>query len=387
MFSSTAGFFGNAGQSDYAMANEVFNKYVYVLRNEFPLLKVLSVNWGPWDGGMVTPLLREEFDKRNITLIPSDVGPVILAREMAAPGADVQTVIGGGVFTSTKDKIIKRGTDFRIKRKLDLKGNPFINDHVIGGNGVLPATCAVSWIVGVCLQLNPGFRFVSCANFKVLKGIVMDNKESDEFYLDIVETDLGFGGICCDVMVWSPGKQRKKVYRYSGSVSLDKAITQAPHYMQDFPEAQDAEDARSYYEDGTLFHGPRLTGVRKILYMDQKRMALQCKLDGITLMDQGQFTVGTLNPFIMDTLFQGLAIWSRKYVDCASLPLGIGKFEYFAPIDFDTTYTVYIDIKECGDAMIKGDIVACNQAGFECYRFSEVSGAYSKNFNALFAKA
>jgi len=74
VFSSVAARFGNKGQVDYAMANEVLNK---VCRREALQRKdcrVISVNWGPWDGGMVTPGLKREFQKNQIALIPLEAG-------------------------------------------------------------------------------------------------------------------------------------------------------------------------------------------------------------------------------------------------------------------------------------------------------------------------
>ena len=47
LFSSAAGFFGNAGQSDYAAANEVLNQYAIQFSQNHPECQVVSFNWGP----------------------------------------------------------------------------------------------------------------------------------------------------------------------------------------------------------------------------------------------------------------------------------------------------------------------------------------------------
>jgi NAD(P)-dependent dehydrogenase (short-subunit alcohol dehydrogenase family) len=57
-FSSIAGRFGNAGQSDYAAANEAMNKLAIQLDGHWPG-RVLAPIWGPWSGiGMVSDLER-----------------------------------------------------------------------------------------------------------------------------------------------------------------------------------------------------------------------------------------------------------------------------------------------------------------------------------------
>ncbi len=54
-FSSVAARFGNAGQTDYAAANEYLNKLARQLDQEWPA-RVVSIGWGPWDEvGMARP--------------------------------------------------------------------------------------------------------------------------------------------------------------------------------------------------------------------------------------------------------------------------------------------------------------------------------------------
>ena len=74
LFSSVAGFFGNVGQTDYAIANEVLNKSAYILQRSLPNCFVISINWGPWDSGMVTPQLKKVFERHNIPLISAEQG-------------------------------------------------------------------------------------------------------------------------------------------------------------------------------------------------------------------------------------------------------------------------------------------------------------------------
>jgi NAD(P)-dependent dehydrogenase (short-subunit alcohol dehydrogenase family)/acyl carrier protein len=63
IFSSISARSGNTGQADYAMANEVLNKIAVDFSLNHPDCRTLSINWGPWDGGMVTPSLKKMFAK------------------------------------------------------------------------------------------------------------------------------------------------------------------------------------------------------------------------------------------------------------------------------------------------------------------------------------
>jgi len=56
---------------------------------------VKSLNWGPWDGGMVTPSLREHFRELGVPLIPIEEGAQFFVREIGSgSGRGVEVVIG-----------------------------------------------------------------------------------------------------------------------------------------------------------------------------------------------------------------------------------------------------------------------------------------------------
>ena len=95
-FSSVAARAGNNGQCDYAMANEVLNKVAGQMAVERPELRVKSMNWGPWEGGMVTPALKARFQAMGVPLIPLAQGAQMLVDEVqdSAPSR-VELVLGG----------------------------------------------------------------------------------------------------------------------------------------------------------------------------------------------------------------------------------------------------------------------------------------------------
>merc|ERR1711881_430712 len=79
VFSSLAGFHGDVGQSDYAMANEVLNKAAHSLAARLPRCRVRALDFGPWDGGMVTPQLKAMFKSQGVEIIPREDGGNIVA--------------------------------------------------------------------------------------------------------------------------------------------------------------------------------------------------------------------------------------------------------------------------------------------------------------------
>ena len=90
-FGSVSGRFGNVGQVDYSAANEVLNKLANQLARRWPA-RVVCINWGPWDGGMVSPELRTLYAARGIGLIPVEQGARAFVDELRIaehPNAEV----------------------------------------------------------------------------------------------------------------------------------------------------------------------------------------------------------------------------------------------------------------------------------------------------------
>jgi acyl transferase domain-containing protein/NADP-dependent 3-hydroxy acid dehydrogenase YdfG/acyl carrier protein len=93
LFSSVAARYGNAGQVAYAAANEVLNK---VARAEAARrgdqCVVRSINWGPWDGGMVSDGVRDLFVSRGVQLLAPDAGAQAFAAEVCSAGNGAEQV-------------------------------------------------------------------------------------------------------------------------------------------------------------------------------------------------------------------------------------------------------------------------------------------------------
>lgn len=83
VFSSIAGFFGNFGQSDYSCGNEYLNHFVRYWKKKKPDLKVMAINWGPWDAGMVDQALKVAMVRRGKTLIQPDIGKLFFVDAFA----------------------------------------------------------------------------------------------------------------------------------------------------------------------------------------------------------------------------------------------------------------------------------------------------------------
>ena len=93
LFASIAGVFGNRGQVDYATANDALDSVARRL-DASVATRVLAVDWGPWaGGGMVSPELEREYERRGVGLVDPGEGVAALLAELAAPEGEPQVIL------------------------------------------------------------------------------------------------------------------------------------------------------------------------------------------------------------------------------------------------------------------------------------------------------
>lgn len=381
LFSSIVGFYGNVGQSDYAIANEVLNKSAYVLKRKYPNCHVISINWGPWDSGMVTPELKKVFESRHVEVIPTEVGARMLVEAlMPSAGEAIQVVVGGAPARPA----VSVEQDLRvhlIKRHLKVDDNPFLFDHMIGEYPVLPATCAAAWAAYSCEQLYPGYAFFSVENYRVLKGIVFDENLADEHVLELKEIIKDEQRIVFDAMVWSLNKKGRKIYHYSVRVTLMRGTPEPPVFQLQTGLPGEEISGSDLYKNGTLFHGPSFQGVERVLHLSRGKLVMRVVLPHIEDRIQGQFPAYTANPFIYDAIVQCVLIWAQYFYQAPCLPSSLRKLEQFMPIPFGVPCTVSMEVESQSSTSVVGNILVQDDQGRTFMRLDGLEGTISPYLN------
>ena len=388
LFSSAAGFYGNLAQSDYAMANEILNKAAYQLQRELPACRVHALDWGPWDGGMVTPALKAMFAQRGVDVIPLAGGVALLGDLLAAERPPVQLVVGSPMLAAPAplDGPPRRA---RIWRSLSLAANPFLADHMIGEHAVLPATAAAAWLVEAAAQQFPGYRLRRCDGFQVLKGIIFDQQLATRYQLDLSETarQEPEGLLRLDALVSSSTANGRPRYHYRATIELARTLAEPPILANLDLRPQGASDGALLYTDGTLFHGPSLRGVVQLLNFSPERLTVRSALPKLAAAAQGQFAAGQLNPFVADSLCQAGLIWVRRMFGAASLPLGWAAAEHYRALAFDTPFYITLSVCEASEQRLVADIAAHNEVGQVALQLRGVEIAVSRQLDRLFVHA
>ncbi|HNV70853.1 MAG TPA: SDR family NAD(P)-dependent oxidoreductase, partial [Candidatus Ozemobacteraceae bacterium] len=214
LFSSVTGRYGRIGQVDYSMANEVLNKSAQKLAAARPECRVVSFNWGPWEGGMVTPSLRKVFHDEGVGLIPLVAGGRFFVRELGAGGReDVEIVVGeslpnsapspmkepptvstesilAGVQTGSALPPNTAGKRFfsAFEHQLSLNEDKVLNHHIMNGDPVLPMAMVIELLAHGALHENPGFLFHGFNQLRILRGVVMHGRS--EYTLRVWSTKV-----------------------------------------------------------------------------------------------------------------------------------------------------------------------------------------------------
>ncbi len=390
LFSSAAGFYGNPGQSDYALANEVLNKTAHLIQRTHPQCHVVSLNWGPWDGGMVTPALRAMFAERRIEIIPINSGAQMLVDELERRNSPaVQVLIGSAMNVPANglDPLAPLATH-HIQRTLSLAANPFLKDHMIGGQAVLPTVCALEWMGNTAEQLYPGYRFFRAENYRVLKGIVFDDTLAPAYTVELKEADKSVKGqILLDVLISSQTPQGKPRYHYSVRLHLLDQPLIAPRYANADLRLTDGEPGAPLYTNGTLFHGPSFQGVRRILNYSPQHLTLECEMPNVSEAAQGQFAVQSFNPFLADVQFQSMVIWARRFYNAGSLPLRAQAGTYYGSPCAGKSFYVSLEVRSHSESGLVADIIAHDSDGKIYTRVDGAEVTISAQLNRLFTPA
>ncbi|MGE5813459.1 MAG: SDR family NAD(P)-dependent oxidoreductase, partial [Acidobacteriota bacterium] len=169
-FSSIAGRFGNAGQTDYAAANDLLCKVASSFRHSRPDTRALAIDWTAWrDIGMASrgsiPKIMEQV---GIEMLPPEVGIPTVRRELTRPTRTSEVVVARGLGlllqerdareTVTREELLgggvrpgpmvgvvtaMTGDSLTVETTLDPTMQPFLNDHRIEGTAVLPAVMGI----------------------------------------------------------------------------------------------------------------------------------------------------------------------------------------------------------------------------------------------------
>ncbi len=364
MFSSVAGYYGNVGQTDYAIANEILSKAAHLFRTNHPHTHISAINWGAWDSGMVSGELKAQFEAMGVKLVNSEGGAAMLLNEFNTRYENEPSAIIGGTLPAGVSYLGDLKTH-RINRTLDTQNNPFLQDHVIQGNPVLPVVNAVGWMAQNCERLYPDYRVFGIKNTKLFKGLVFDTNDVKAYTLQLDELEKSEDEIHFNATVTSKGKKLPMIH-YKATIILrnKKSIPNKPSFDFAIPDTVSLANGKELYTNGALFHGRSFQGIDQIIASSDKHMLLSCTAPQVSESIQGQFPVTSVNTFFADIQYQGMVVWVQENNDGAkSLPLQTDAVTIYEPVPFEKKMYVHISIQESSAFKMVADCTVFDETG------------------------
>jgi NADP-dependent 3-hydroxy acid dehydrogenase YdfG len=189
-FSSVAGRFGNAGQTDYAAANNLLCSIASGMRRTRPQTRGIALDWTAWGGiGMATRgSIPRIMEAAGVQMLPPEAGIAWIRRELTSGPNRGEVVVAGTLGMMATEFDESGGVDpaaladacaaagpmvgevvrtsihdgLVVRTTLDPTGQPFLDDH--RGDRVtalLPGVMGIEGMVETARLLTPGWALAA----------------------------------------------------------------------------------------------------------------------------------------------------------------------------------------------------------------------------------
>ncbi len=396
MFSSSTARLGRKGQVDYAAANEVLNKIAQEQQSKRKDCRVLSVNWGPWDGGMVTAQLKKLFESEGVGVIPLAAGADFLVQEIGEDGPVEVVVLGSELdFASIEPQqqsVLNATLHLVSEHQLSVADYAILKSHVMNGKAVVPAALIAEWLAHGAMHNHPGLSFIGFNDFRILKGVVIDSDSTIEIQIMAGQTVMKADEDLVIVELRSG-----KTLHARAEVVLSTNYAQTTAVNNGAIEGDYPFHNKEYYQNGMLFHGPALQCVESVSACSSQG------IDGLVKtapapsewMSQPMRSSWLADPMVMDASFQLMILWSFQQSDRASLPTRIGTFRQFQSRFPKDKVNLKIRISSASQHAATANIEIFDQQGkllariedYECVIDESLNEAFKRNTLDLSVRA
>jgi NAD(P)-dependent dehydrogenase (short-subunit alcohol dehydrogenase family) len=354
-FSSISGRFGNRGQCDYAAANEVLNKLALSMDRHCPG-RVVSINWGPWESGMVSPELQKQFAQHGVVIVSRSAGRKSMNEELCwGRKGEVEVLLGGieagrlptppapktvpsegnGGFpfiSPGANRSQRADGSVEILRTLDPAQDLYLNDHRLDGKPVFPMAMAMELMAEAASAGWPDLQVVAMKDLRVLRGLVL---EDGPMPIRIVAKPLTPpSGEGVEVEVGIVGTGPRAPFHYKAIAHLDAALPTPPTVEAFFlgEEVSLPFSLEEVYRQW-LFHGPLMAGVAAITGVGANGIigALIPSMPEKCLVGAPR-APWIIDPVVLDSALQLIIVWSRAQWDMTPLPAGLRTYRRFGPL-------------------------------------------------------
>ncbi len=329
-FGSWSGRFGNARQTDYAAANDAMNELLVAMDG-----RGLAIDWPIWSGSEMASTIPEQVQKmmrgEGVTFIETAEGTDALI-ELMTSGRRGEVILGRSLDPTTSRA-------FRFTASLDAM--PYVADHVLRDEPLVPMAAALDWMSTAASWLSPATS-VSLGDVQLFRGIELDEPRE-------IEVDAAWRDGAVQVEVTSDG-----VLAYRAVATFGETELTLPERTGDAVTA--TLDLEQFYERHS-FHGPQIRGIEAIDGVAPEWVVgtvRQSRPDDLGVAAAGW----TADPLVVDASMQLVLYHLRSLHGFGAFPTAIDRYTQLRPFEGKT-----VRCTMALDEMADGDIVGT--IGFE----------------------
>ncbi|MEU2023670.1 SDR family NAD(P)-dependent oxidoreductase [Streptomyces sp. NPDC016469] len=331
LFSSVAAVFGNPGQCDYAMANEVLNQVASAEQARRPGCLVRCVAWGPWQGGMVTPSLAAHFGRSGVPLIPPARGAAAFTAEVAGPAGEPRVVLVAGDDPAA---VAPAGGSSRAQVLVRADSLPQLADHAPADVPVLPVAMALNWFAGAGAAWLPAPGPLVVRELRVYRTCALPDLAGGGHRLTLLGS-RGAPGAPSGLEAELRGEDGPAYCR----AVLDIGDGRPAADTWAAPESLKPLGAAGPYEGTALFHGPRFHTLRAVRGVSEDGAeALVAGLHGLDWAGAHW----ALDAAAVDGALQLALLWAEVALGAETLPMAVAECRVHrrGPVDGDVRCVV-----------------------------------------------
>ena len=366
LFSSVSARMGNKGQADYAAANEVLNKVAQQEAHIRGDCRIISINWGPWDGGMVSPSLKHEFNRQNIELIPVKSGAMSMLFEMMGDLNNEIEVVLGATMTPPKEMRDEtfaeeeKSNGIRTEKLISIDGYPVLAAHRLNNKPVVPFALMLEWFAESVREYRPGYVFQGIDDMRLLSGIKLNDK-------NVPVTILSGDATLDQNIIKIPLELRKSSIENNGQIHSKATALLAEGFQTppvfDIPRGMEKKESAmtvSEAYDKILFHGEMMHGIKEVTGLSSRGLVARI----LSAPDPGKWmnTAGAAkssgwmaDPLAIDSAFQMAIIWCYENKGLVSLPVYFSKYRQYRNSFPEEDITAVLEVREVNDHKMKGN--------------------------------
>lgn len=302
-FSSIASKSGNAGQTDYAAANEFLNTVVHWFSRRHPGKCLRTINWGPWEGsGMASKEVLEAFQSRGLEAInPEDAASML--QGILAPECGAVEVSGVALDSSVTPRLRQQQSlmdssplwnhhtvpvqDALASDEWRLffhDSVPYLSGHKKNGRAVVPAALVLCLAADLVSSLEQVQSQVIHLHLYVFHGITIPPHECVNIFAKSKTENSGQSG----EILLRPFNQNRPHYKVNWNCDhMDSGV--ANHHWQFDPQPDNGSLLCCSIEDvysTCLFHSHVMARLSGSVMMNRASDTAWCNAQATPIQDQ-----------------------------------------------------------------------------------------------------